>query len=46
MPWDINSPSRHSIALPNGRLRYPDIGTGDPVVFIHGLMVCSFTVSW
>ncbi|MEV6388833.1 alpha/beta fold hydrolase [Nocardia xishanensis] len=29
----------HEIALPGGRIRYHETGTGAPVVFVHGLLV-------
>ncbi|MCX4093371.1 alpha/beta fold hydrolase [Nocardia sp. alder85J] len=29
----------HDVALPGGRIRYHDLGSGEPVVFVHGLLV-------
>jgi pimeloyl-ACP methyl ester carboxylesterase len=29
----------HDVALPGGRIRYHDTGSGEPVVFVHGLLV-------
>lgn len=31
--------ARRELDLPQGRLRYFDAGTGDPIVFVHGLFV-------
>jgi pimeloyl-ACP methyl ester carboxylesterase len=29
----------HEVAVPGGRLRYREVGEGEPVVFVHGLLV-------
>lgn len=39
MSWDISKLPERQAGLPSGTLRYRDVGSGDPLVFIHGVMV-------
>src|SRR5947207_9922584 len=30
---------RQTVTLPQGEIRYREVGTGDPIVFVHGFLV-------
>jgi pimeloyl-ACP methyl ester carboxylesterase len=35
----LGSAPQHSLQLPQGTIRYREMGEGDPIVFVHGLLV-------
>jgi pimeloyl-ACP methyl ester carboxylesterase len=38
-PMPITSAERREVRLPSGTIRYREIGSGSPIVFVHGLLV-------
>jgi len=38
-PSDLRAPSRGAVSLPAGTIHYGDVGSGPPVVFLHGYLM-------